>query len=54
MGGAYASFEENIKGSLEEGKFADIVVLSKDIFNIEEDNIKDVEVVATIFGGELV
>ncbi|HAE92828.1 MAG TPA: amidohydrolase [Tissierella sp.] len=54
MGGAYASFEENIKGSLEEGKLADMVVLSKDIFNIEEDSIKDVEVVATIFGGELV
>ncbi|MBU5255602.1 amidohydrolase [Tissierella praeacuta] len=54
MGGAYASFEENIKGSLEEGKLADMVVLSKDIFNMEEDSIKDVEVVATIFGGELV
>lgn len=54
VGGAYASFEENIKGSLEEGKLADMVILSKDIFNIEEDSIKDVDVVATIFGGEIV
>lgn len=54
MGGAYASFEENIKGSLEKGKLADMVLLSQDIFNIEEDMIKDVEVLATILGGEVV
>jgi len=53
MGGAYATFEEDIKGSLEVGKLADMVVLSEDIFNIEEDKIKDVEVIATIFAGEL-
>lgn len=54
MGGAYSSFEENIKGSLEEGKLADMVVLSDDIFNVEEDKIKDIEVDMTIFGGEIV
>lgn len=54
MEGAYASFEEDIKGSIEEGKLADLVVLSQDIFEIPEDNIKDVEVEMTIFNGEIV
>lgn len=51
---AYASFEEDIKGSIEEGKLADFVVLSKDLFDIEPDMIKDVEVLQTYIGGELV
>lgn len=54
LGGAYTSFEEDIKGSIEEGKLADMVVLSGDIFEVEEDNIKDLKVDATIFNGELV
>lgn len=54
MGGAYATFEEEIKGSIEEGKLADMVLLSEDIFEVEEDKIKDIEVDATIFGGEVV
>ena len=54
MEGAYASFEEDIKGSIEEGKLADLVVLSQDIFEIPEDNIKDVELEMTIFNGEIV
>ena len=54
MGGAYASFEEKIKGSLEEGKLADMVVLSGDIFNIEADNIKDIEVDMTIMDGKII
>ncbi|MBW4829104.1 MAG: amidohydrolase [Clostridiaceae bacterium] len=54
MGGAYASFEENVKGSIEEGKLADMVVLSRDIFEIPEDEIKDVEVEMTIFNGKIV
>lgn len=54
MGGAYASFEEDIKGSLEKGKLADMVILSEDIFNIEEDKIKDVKVETTILGGKVV
>lgn len=53
MGGAYASFEEDIKGSIEEGKLADMVVLSRNIFQIPEDEIKDVEVEMTIFNGEI-
>nr|WP_276537065.1 amidohydrolase [Anaerosalibacter massiliensis] len=54
MGGAYTSFEENGKGSIEEGKLADMVVLSRDIFEIPEDEIKDVEVEMTIFNGKIV
>lgn len=54
MGGAFASFEENIKGSIEEGKLADMVVLSEDIFEIQEGKIKDVKVVMTIFDGKII
>lgn len=53
MGAAYASFEENIKGSIKEGKLADFTVLNEDIFEIEHDRLKDVEVAATIVNGEI-
>lgn len=53
-GGAYASFEERIKGRLEEGMLADFVVLSENIFEIEEDKIKDVAVIQTVFDGETI
>lgn len=48
---AYAAFEEDIKGSLEVGKLADITVLSKDIMTIPEEEIPSVEAVFTIVGG---
>ncbi|WP_352419296.1 amidohydrolase [Proteiniborus sp.] len=54
MGSAYASFEDNIKGSITEGKLADMVVLSQDIFEVELDTIKDIEVDMTILGGKIV
>jgi len=54
LGSAYASFEENIKGSIEEGKLADMAVLSDDIYQIEPDKIKDVEVMMTFVNGKLV
>lgn len=54
MGGAYTSFEENIKGSIEPGKLADMVVLSEDIFRISKDSIKDVKIDMTIFDGKIV
>jgi len=50
---AYAAFEDDIKGSLTPGKFADIVVLSQDILEIEEDQIPKTEVLYTILGGEI-
>ncbi len=52
-GAAYASFEENIKGTITEGKLADMVVLSEDIFSTDPMHIKDVEVLATIVGGKV-
>lgn len=51
---AFANFEENQKGSIEEGKVADFVILTKDIMTIQESRIPKVEVVATILNGELV
>lgn len=51
--GAYASFEESIKGSIEPGMLADMVVLSKDILSIDPHEIKDVKVESTIFGGNV-
>lgn len=54
LGSAYAEFREKEKGSLEVGKLADIVVLSKDIFSIQPEEIKDTEVEMTILGGKVV
>ncbi len=53
LNNAYAAFEEDIKGSLTPGKLADIVVLSKDILTIPEDQIPDADVVYTIVGGKV-
>jgi predicted amidohydrolase YtcJ len=54
LGSAYASFEEGIKGSLEMGKLADIVVLSKDIFAVPVEDLLNTEVVCTILGGKII
>jgi predicted amidohydrolase YtcJ len=51
---AYASFEENIKGSLETGKLADFVVLDKNIFEISPAEIRNVNVLRTVVGGTAV
>lgn len=53
LGAAYAAFEENIKGSLSTNKFADIVVLSKNLLTCPEDEILKTEVVYTIVGGKI-
>ncbi len=50
---AYAAFEEDIKGSLEVGKLADITVLSQDILAIPDDEIPDTTVLYTIVGGKV-
>ena len=50
--GAYASFEEGVKGSIEAGKAADFTIIDRDIMNCPEDEIKDISVIATILGGE--
>jgi len=51
---AYASCEENIKGTVSAGKLADLVVLDRDIFEIRPDEIKDASVYMTVCGGEIV
>ena len=53
MGGAYGAYEENKKGSLTPGKLCDFVALSDDILTVSPDDIKDLEVVLTVVGGEV-
>tara|TARA_B100001063_G_scaffold80196_1_gene74630 strand:- start:7151 stop:8773 length:1623 start_codon:yes stop_codon:yes gene_type:complete len=52
--GAYSNFEENEKGSIEVGKFADFVILDNDIIKSSEARIPLTNVVATFINGELV
>jgi len=52
--GAYASYEEDIKGSLEPGKLADFVILDKNLLEIKPEAIKDAKVLATYVGGKKV
>jgi predicted amidohydrolase YtcJ len=52
--GAYLNFEEDLKGSLEAGKFADMIVLSADILTIEPERIMDIEIEQTYVDGKLV
>jgi len=54
MGAAYASGEENIKGSLVPGKLADLVVLDRDLYQIDRMEILETKVVATMVGGTFV
>ena len=54
LGAAYASFEEDIKGSLTVGKLADMVVLSQDLFTIDPEDITKTEIDTTIVGGKIV
>ena len=51
---AYANFEEEIKGSIEVGKLADMVILKRDIMNIDIHEVPKVEVIATIVDGNIV
>lgn len=51
---AYGAFEENLKGSIESGKLADLVVLSKDIMTIEPLEILKTEVLFSFIGGKIV
>jgi predicted amidohydrolase YtcJ len=54
LGAAYANFEEEEKGSIEEGKFADFIILDKDIMKVDEKEIPSIKVLATFIDGEKV
>ena len=51
---AFSGFEEGLKGSIEPGKFADLIVTDRDILTIPEDQIKDIKVEMTIINGKIV
>lgn len=52
--GAYATFEERIKGTITPGKLADLVVLSLDPCNVPIDEVLNMEVLMTIFNGKII
>lgn len=51
---AYAEFMENVKGRIQPGFLADMVVLDRDIFTVDPDEIKDISPVMTMVGGKVV
>jgi predicted amidohydrolase YtcJ len=51
---AYIGFEENKKGSIEAGKLADFIVIDRDVLSVASAELKDVKVLSTYVGGELV
>ena len=54
LNAAYASFEEDIKGSITPGKLADIAVLSNDPTELPLEQLKDIKVEMTIIGSKVV
>ena len=53
LANAYAAFDENIKGSIRQGKLADIVILSNDLIHCSEEEILKTKVLYTIVGGKI-
>jgi hypothetical protein len=54
LNGAYASYEENLKGSITPGKLADLVVLGRDVFKEDPSNIVRIPIERTMVGGQWV
>ena len=51
---AFAAFQEDIKGTIEVGKLADLTVFSKDIMKVPEEEIIKTQAVMTIVNGQIV
>ena len=51
---AYQYFEENEKGSIKEGKYADLVILNQNPLLVEKEKIKDIQVLETIKNGKTI
>ncbi|MPN51584.1 hypothetical protein SDC9_199232 [bioreactor metagenome] len=54
INGAYQIFRENEVGSLEVGKYADFIIIDRDIFSVDPIAIEDTKVLKTFFNGKLV
>ena len=54
INGAYAAFQEDIKGSIEVGKLADLVILDRNPLEVTKDTIKEIKVLKTIIRGKVV
>jgi len=54
VGSAFAEFQENVKGTITPGKLADLVILSRDIFQIDAQEIEKVNVLMTLVDGRVV
>jgi predicted amidohydrolase YtcJ len=54
LGAAFAGHREKIEGSIEPGKLADLIILARDLFKIEPNQIADMEVLLTMVGGKTV
>jgi len=52
LNGAYASFEEDLKGSITAGKLADFVMLAQDPHDVDPNTLKDIRIVRTVVGGK--
>jgi hypothetical protein len=53
INGAFAAFEEDLKGTVKKGKLADLVVLTNNLLECTEEDIKNTEVIYTIIGGKI-
>ena len=54
VGSAFAEFQDGVKGTIAPGKLADLVILTRDIFKIDPNEIENVKVVLTVMNGQIV
>ena len=52
--GAYASHEEDVKGSITAGKLGDFVLLAESPYDVDPDSIKEIQIARTVVGGRTV